>query len=141
MKSLIGCSSATDLVFRPSKSTQSGYDFFFIFKDLSTGMRYVQLIEPTLSAGGSTPDTFFTERYFKKLRAVQSLAWAELGIDAENIVHTFVSTGNTSRIDWETEFKSAGYSDSRILILDRANLKAFFGPMLDVLFSCGFDDN
>ena len=142
MKSLIGGSSATDLVFRrPSKSTQSGYDFFFIFKDLSTGMRYVQLIEPTLSAGGATPDTFFTERYLKKLRAVQSLAWAEIGIDAENIVHTFISTGNTSRIDWETVFKSAGYSDSRILILDRANLKAFFGPMLDVLFSCGFDDN
>ena len=115
--------------------------FFFIFKDLSTGMRYVQLIEPTLSAGGATPDTFFTERYLKKLRAVQSLAWAEIGIDAENIVHTFISTGNTSRIDWETVFKSAGYSDSRILILDRANLKAFFGPMLDVLFSCGFDDN
>ena len=113
--------------------------FFFIFKDLSTGMRYVQLIEPTLSAGGATPDAIFTERYLKKLRAVQSLAWAEeIGINSENIVHTFVSTGDASRIDWETVFKSAGYSDSKILILDRANLKVFFGPMLDMLFSCGF---
>ena len=142
VKSLIGGSSAKSSVFRPSnKENQVGYDFFFILKDLSTGTRYVQLIEPTLSAGGATPDAFFIERYVKKLKAVQSLAWVELGIDAENIVHTFVSTGDTSRIDWATVFKSAGYSDSRILILDRADLKAFLGPMLDVLFSCGFDDD
>ena len=141
VKSLIDYPSAKYSVFRPSKENQVGYDFFFILKDLSTGMRYVQLIEPSLSAGGATPDVFFVERYVKKLKAVQSLAWVELDIDAENIVHTFVSTGDTSRIDWATVFKSAGYSDSRILILDRADLKAFFGPMLNVLFSCGFDDN
>ena len=48
-----------------------------------------------------------------------------VGIDVENIVHTFVSTGDTSRIDWATVFKSAGHSDSRVLILERADLKAF----------------
>ena len=37
-----------------------------------------------------------------------------VGIDVENIVHTFVLTGDTSRIDWATVFKSAGYSDSRV---------------------------
>ena len=141
MKSLIGGSSAKSSVFRPSKENEAGNHFFFILKDISTGTRYLQLIEPTLSADGATPDAFFIERYVKKLKAVKSLAWAELGIDAENIVHIFVSTGDTSRIDWATVFTSAGYSDSRILILDRADLKAFFGPMLDVLFSCGFDDN
>ena len=71
----------------------------------------------------------------KKLKVVKSLVWAELRKDAGNIVHTFVSTGYTSRIDWGTVFESAGYSDSRILILDRADLKAFFGPMLDICVS------
>eukprot|EP01036_Dinobryon_divergens_P029294 gene29294-38367_t len=73
VKSLIDGSSANYSVFRPSNENQAGYDFFFILKDLSTGMRYVQLIEPTLSAGaGATPDAFFIERYVKKLKAVQS---------------------------------------------------------------------
>ena len=142
VKSLIDGSFAKDSVFRPSKKNQAGYDFFFILKDLSTGTRYVQLIEPTLSAGGASPDAFFIDRYLKKMKAVKALAWAELGIEAENIIHTFVSTtGDTSRIDWATVFESAGYADSRILILDRVDLKFFFGPTLDALFSCSFEDN
>ena len=50
----------------------------FSFSKISplAGTRYAQLFEPTLSAGGATPDAFFIiERYVKKLKAVQSLVW------------------------------------------------------------------
>ena len=82
VKSLIDGLSAKYSVFQPSKEDQAGYDvFFFILKDLSTGTRYVQLIETTLSAGrvfyrslceeaGSCP--------------IQSLPW--VGIDVEDII-------------------------------------------------------
>jgi len=146
VKSLIGGSFAKYSVLRPHKENQAGFILFFNFKYLSTGTRYVQLIEPTLSAGvgGVIPDEFFIERYVKKLKAAQSLAWVELSIHAENIIHTIVSIGDNSRIDWATVFNSAGYSDSRALILVTADLpKVFFGPMLmNVLFSCcSLDDN
>ena len=105
----------------------------------------MQLIEPTLSAGvgGAIPEAFFIERYVKKLKAAQSLAWVDLSIDAENIIHIIVSIGDNSRIDWATVFNSAGYSDSRVLIMVTADLpKVFFGPMLiNVLFSYGLYDN
>ena len=54
-------------------------------------------------------------------------------------MHTFVSNGDTSGIDWKKEFSNK-FSDRRIVILDRANLARFFGPMLNVLFSYYFDD-
>ena len=47
---------------------------------------------------------------------------------------------DTSGIDWATEFKDAGYSDRRILILDRADLSTFYGPMLNRLISDFFDE-
>ena len=104
-----------------------------------------QLIKPTLSAGvgGAIPDAFFIKQYVKKLKAAQSLAWVELSIDEENIIHTIVSIGDKSRIDWATGFNSAGYSDSRVRIFVTADLpKVFFGSMLrNVLFSCGLDYN
>ena len=131
--------SIINKVIRPTEETQAAYDFFFILKG-PDGSRYVQLIEPTLSAGGPDSDAFFINRYLKKLEKAESLAWNELGIDAANIVHTFVSTGNTSGVPWKTVFENAGYSDRRVLILDRTDLSTFFGPMLNVLFSYCFSD-
>jgi hypothetical protein len=57
-------------------------------------------VQPTFSADGcNPPDQFFIDRYVKKLKDAESLAWNELGIDVKDIVHTFVSTGSTSHID------------------------------------------
>jgi hypothetical protein len=106
-----------------ARKTKRVTTFFFNFKDLSTGTFYdvQQMIKPTLSAGvgGTIPDAFFIKQYVKKLKAAQSLAWVELSIDAENIIH------------------------SRVRILVTADLpKVFFGSMLrNVLFSCGLDFN
>ena len=133
-------SNSGNKVVRPKKENQAAYNFFFILKDLTTGTRYVQLIEPTFSAGGSNPDQFFIDRYVKKLKAAESLAWNEVGIDVKDIIHTFVSTGSTSHIDWKTVFDNAGYSDRRVLILDKKDLITFYGPMLNVLFSSCFSD-
>ena len=138
VKALIDDGLATNQVIRPDKENQAAYDFFFILKGLTTGTRFVQLIEPTFSASNS--DQFFIDRYVKKLKTSDSLAWNELGIDKKDIVHTFVSTGNTSHIDWKTVFDSAGYSDRRVLILDQKDLAPFYGPMLNVLFSSCFSD-
>ena len=56
-------------------------------------------------------------------------------------MHTFISAGDTSSgVDWATEFRDAGYSDRRILILDRTDVNAFYGPMMNLLFSNCFDD-
>jgi hypothetical protein len=124
----------------PTKDDQAAYDYFFVLKESSTGARYVQLIEPTFSAGGShQSNEFFIARYLKKIEVAESLAWGELGVDVHSIVYTFVSNGDTSTIDWKKEFGKK-YSDRKIVILDRANLATFFGPMLNVMFSCCFDD-
>jgi hypothetical protein len=131
--------AAINVVVRPTKKTQAGYDFFFILRDFSSGARFVQLIEPTFSDGGKhDSNKFFIARYLKKIEKAESLAWSELGIDVKNLVHTFVSNGDTSGIDWKKEF-SKKFPDRKIVILDRANLPTFFGPMLNSLFSCCFD--
>ena len=43
------------------------------------------------------------------MKAAESLAWKELGIGAKNIVHTFVSTGNTSVLAERTMNKHQHY--------------------------------
>jgi len=138
VKALIDDDLSVNKVIRPDKQNQAAYDFFFILKGLTAGTRFVQLIEPTFSASNS--DQFFIDRYVKKLKSSDSLAWNELGIDKKDIVHTFVSTGSTSHIDWKTVFDNAGYSDRRVLILDKKDLASFYGPMLNVLFSSCFSD-
>ena len=140
VKSFVDEVATKNVVVRPMKDDQAGYDFFFILKEFASGARYVQLIEPTFSAGGKhDSNKVFITRYLKKIEEAESLAWSELGIDVKNLVHTFVSNGDTSGIDWKKEFSNK-FSDRRIVILDRANLARFFGPMLNVLFSCWFDD-
>ena len=138
VKALIDDGLAANQVIRPDKENQAAYDFFFILRGLTEGTRFVQLIEPTFSASNS--DQFFIDRYVKKLKSSDSLAWNELGIDKKDIIHTFVSTGSTSHIDWKTVFDNAGYSDRRVLILDKKDLASFYGPMLNVLFSSCFSD-
>jgi hypothetical protein len=61
-----------NVVVRPTKENQAGYDFFFILKDRAAGPRFVQLMEPTLSAGGPDSDVFFIKRYINKLKAAES---------------------------------------------------------------------
>jgi hypothetical protein len=142
VKSFVDDVATINVVVRPKKKNQAGYDFFFVLKDFSSGARYVQLIviEPTFSAGGKhDSNAFFIKRYLKKIEKAESLAWSELGIDVKNLVHTFVSNGDTSGIDWEKEFSNK-FPDRKIVILDRANLRTFFGPMLNSLFSFCFDD-
>ena len=132
--------AAIDILFRPTKATEAGHTGFFILKGCSSGARYVQLIDLSFSAGGShNSNEFFIAQCLKKIEVAESLAWSELGIDVKNIVHTFISNSDTSGIDWK-EFSDKEYSDRRILIMDGANLAHFFGPMLNVLFSCCFDD-
>ena len=48
VKSWIDDTVTLDVVVRPTKDDQAGYDYFFILKEFATGARYVQLIE----AGG-----------------------------------------------------------------------------------------
>jgi hypothetical protein len=140
VKSLFDEAATVNVVVRSTKDDQAGYDFFFILRDFSSGARFVQLIEPTFSAGGKhNSNKFFIERYLNKIEKAESLAWSEIGIDVKNLVHTFVSNGDTSGIDWKKEF-SKKFPDRKIVILDRANLPTFFGPMLNSLFSCCFDD-
>ena len=89
MRALIDDSLSETKIVRPKIENQAAYDFFFILEDLTTGTRYVQLIEPTFSADGcNLPDQFFIDRYVKKLKAAESLAWNELGIDVKDIVYT-----------------------------------------------------
>ena len=140
VKTLIDNADSINVVVRPTKENQAGYDFFFILKGRAAGPRFVQLIEPTLSAGGPDSDVFFIKRYIKKLKAAESLAWNKLGIDVNNIVHTFISTGDITGIQWQTVFKDQGYSDRKVLILDKTDLSTFYGPMLSVLFSSCFSD-
>lgn len=141
VKSLIDEIPVVSAIFRPTKAAQSGYDFFFILKEFSSRTRSIQLIDTSFSAGGKNrSEEFFIARYLKKIEAAESLAWNELGIDVKTIVHTFVSNGDTSGVDWKKEFSDKKYSDRRIVILDRADLAIFFGPMLNVLFRCCFDD-
>jgi hypothetical protein len=104
-------------------------------------MPFIQLFEPTISAGGPDPEDYFSRRYVEKLEKAESLAWKEIGIDVKNIVYTFISTGDTSDIDWATKFKDAGYRARMILILDRADVRAFYGPMMNLLFSICFDED
>eukprot|EP01035_Chromulina_nebulosa_P000536 gene536-biopygen441 len=140
VKSFVDEAAIKNVVVLPTKDGQAGYAFFFILKDFSSGARYIQLIEPTFSAGGKhDSNEFFIKRYLKKIEEAESLAWSELGIDVKNLVHTFVSIGDTSGIDWKKEFRNK-FPDRKIVILDRANLPTFFGPMLNSLFSCCFDD-
>ena len=123
--------AAINVVVRPTKKTQAGYDLFFILRDFSSGARFVQLIEPTFSDGDKhNSNKFFITRYLKKIEEAESLAWSELGIDVKNLVHTFVSNGDTSGIDWKKEF-SKKFPDRKIVILDSAT---FFGPMLNCCF-------
>ena len=140
VKALVDNADSINKIVRPTKETQAAYDFFFILKDSSSNKRFVQLIEPTISAGGPDSDAYFIKRYVDKLTRAESLAWDQLGIDMKDIVYTFISTGDTSGIDWATEFQDAGYSDSRILILDRADVTAFYAPMMNLLFSNCLDD-
>eukprot|EP01036_Dinobryon_divergens_P022102 gene22102-30337_t len=132
--------TSNNIIVRPTKETQAAYDFFFILKDSSTNKRFVQLIKPTISAGCPDSDAYFIKRYMDKLTRAESLAWDQLGIDVNEIVHTFISTGDASGIDWATKFHDAGCSNKRILILDRADVTAFYGPMMNLLFSNCLDD-
>jgi hypothetical protein len=138
IKKVIDNTDSNDVIVRPAKENQAAYDFLFILKEFPTNMPFIQLMEPTISAGGPDPKDYFSRRYVEKLQNAESLAWNELGIDVKNLVHTFVSNGDTSGIGWKKEF-SKKFPDRKIVILDRANLPTFFGPMLNSLFSCCFD--
>ena len=140
VKALVDNTDSNDVIVRPAKENQAAYDFLFILKEFPTNMPFIQLMEPTISAGGPDPKDYFSRRYVEKLQNAESLAWNELGIDVKKIVHTFISMGDTSDIDWATTFEDAGYWDRRILILDRADVRAFYGPMMNLLFSICFDD-
>ena len=141
VKALVDHADSINKIVRSTKETQAAaYDFFFILKDLSSNKRFVQLIETTISEGGRDSDAYFIKRYVDKMKRAESLAWDQLGIDVKDIVHTFISTGDSSGIDWATEFQDAGCSDRRILILDRADVTAFYGPMMNLLFSNCLDD-
>ena len=79
---------------------QARYAFFFILRCLSSGARYVQLIEPSFLASGSNhSNEFYIARYLKQIEVAESCE--KEGIDVKNIVHTFVSIGDTSGIDWD----------------------------------------
>ena len=140
VKALVDDADCINKIVRPTRENQAAYNFFFVLRDISTKMPFVQLIDLTLSAGDSDSKDF-TQRYVHQLKKAEALPWNELGIDAKKIVFTFISYGDTSGVNWATEFKQAGFGDRRILVLGKADLKAFYGPMLNLLFSICFEDD
>jgi len=140
VKAILNANSI-DKVIYPSKKNQAAYDFFFILKDYKSGSRFVQLVDSTFAAVKKNKsqldsDSIFINRVVNKLKGSEKLAWSELGVGEDDIVHTFVSARNGPPIDWAKELAAKNLSHKKVIILEMADLQQFYGPMLNALFAC-----
>jgi hypothetical protein len=82
VKDIVDNANSINTIIRPSEENQAAYDFFFILTVASTGKRFVQVIEPTISAGGPDPKEYFIKRYVNKLKKAGCAVRGQENVDS-----------------------------------------------------------